>query len=133
MRTAARATQSFSLDREILAEVKRTRGTLSQSEGVNRLLRLALDLERRAALDRESASFYASAPADRAERQAFQSAARESLARDCCPTEEEVLRAPGFPGEARSAHTASTLHCQVLFSGNRFEEAGPRRPSRMAS
>jgi hypothetical protein len=82
MRTAARATQSFSLDREILAEVKRTRGTLSQSERVNRLLRLALDLERRAALDRESASFYASAPADRTERRAFESASMASLARD---------------------------------------------------
>jgi len=82
MRTAARATQSFSLDREILAEVRRTRGTLSQSERVNRLLRLALDLERRAALERETASFYGSAPAHRTERRAFESAALESLARD---------------------------------------------------
>jgi hypothetical protein len=82
MRTAARTTRSFSLDREILAEVKRTRGTLSQSERVNRLLRLALDLERRAALERETASFYRSAPADRTERRAFESATMESLARD---------------------------------------------------
>ena len=82
MRTAARATHSFSLDREILAEIKRTRGALSQSERVNRLLRLALDLERRAALDRESASFYGSSPADRTERAAFQSATIESLTRD---------------------------------------------------
>jgi len=81
MRTAARATHSFSLDREILAEIKRTRGALSQSERVNRLLRLALDSERRAALERESASFY-SAPADRTERRAFESATIESLARD---------------------------------------------------
>jgi len=82
MRTTARATQSFSLDREILAEVKRTRGTLSQSERVNRLLRLALDLERRAALERETASFYGSAAGDRIERRAFESATIESLARD---------------------------------------------------
>jgi hypothetical protein len=70
------------LDREILAEVKRTRGTLSQSERVNRLLRLALELERRAALERETPSFYGSAPADRTERRAFESAAMESLAHD---------------------------------------------------
>ena len=82
MRTAARATHSFSLDREILAEIKRTRGALSQSERVNRLLRLALDLERRAALERESANFYASSAADRTERRAFESATIESLARD---------------------------------------------------
>jgi hypothetical protein len=82
MRTAARTTQSFSLDCEILAEVKRTRGALSQSERVNRLLRLALDLERRAAFEREAATFYKSAPEDRAERRAFESAALESLARD---------------------------------------------------
>jgi hypothetical protein len=82
MRTATRATQSFSLDREILAEVKRTRGTLSQSERVNRLLRFALDLERRATLERKTASFYGDAPADRTERRAFESATIESLARD---------------------------------------------------
>ena len=50
MRTATKATRTFSLDREILAEVKRTKGDLSESERVNRLLRTALDLERRAAL-----------------------------------------------------------------------------------
>jgi hypothetical protein len=82
MRTAARATHSFSLDREILAEIKRTRGALSQSERVNRLLRLALESERRAALERESATFYASSRADRTERRAFESATIESLARD---------------------------------------------------
>jgi hypothetical protein len=60
MRTAARAPHSFSLDREILAEIKRTRGALSQNERANRLLRLALDSERRA----------------------FECAAMESLARD---------------------------------------------------
>jgi hypothetical protein len=70
------------MDRDILAEIRRTRGALSQSERVNRLLRLALDLERRAALERESASFYASSPADRTERLAFESATLASLARD---------------------------------------------------
>jgi hypothetical protein len=63
MPTTSRATRSFSLDGEVLAEIKRTRGTLSQSE-------------------RESASFYASQPSERAERRAFQSASIRSLARD---------------------------------------------------
>jgi hypothetical protein len=82
MRTTARTTRSFSLDREILAEIRRTQGALSQSERVNRLLRLALDLERRAALERETANFYASLPADRTERRAFESATIESVTRD---------------------------------------------------
>jgi hypothetical protein len=42
---------------------------------------LALELERRA-LERETASFYGSAPADRTERRAFESATMESLGRD---------------------------------------------------
>jgi len=82
MRTAARATHSFSLDREILAEIRRTQGALSQTERVNRLLRLALDLAGRTALERETASFYAVHPADRTERRAFESAIIESLTRD---------------------------------------------------
>lgn len=69
------------MDREILAEIKRTRGLLSQSERVNRLLRLALEEERRTALERESASFYRSQSSERAER-SFQSASIRSLARD---------------------------------------------------
>ena len=82
MHSATRETKSFSLDRKILAEVKRTKGTLSESERVNRLLRRALDLERRAALDAEAASFFGSACDDRAERRAFESAAVASWARD---------------------------------------------------
>lgn len=54
----------------------------SQSERVNRLLRLALDLERRATLERDTANFYASFPADRTERRAFESATIEFLTRD---------------------------------------------------
>jgi hypothetical protein len=66
----------------ILAEVKRTKGALSESERVNRLLRRALDLERRAALDAEAASFFGCARGDRAERRAFESAAVASWTRD---------------------------------------------------
>jgi hypothetical protein len=82
MRTATRETKTFSLDRKILAEVKRTKGALSESERVNRLLRRALDLERRAALDAEAASFFGSAGDHRAERRAFESAAVASWTRD---------------------------------------------------
>jgi hypothetical protein len=49
-----RANKTFSLDKEILAEVKRTKGALSESERVNRLLRFALDLEKRADLHAEA-------------------------------------------------------------------------------
>ena len=82
MRTATKATRTFSLDREILAEVKRTKGDLSESERVNRLLRTALDLERRAALEREIMDFFAANREDRAERRAFESASRASWARE---------------------------------------------------
>jgi Arc/MetJ family transcription regulator len=82
MPTAAKATKTFSLDKEILAEVKRTKGALSESERVNRLLRRALDLERRAALDAEAASFFGSTGDHRAERRAFESAAVSSWTRD---------------------------------------------------
>jgi Arc/MetJ family transcription regulator len=82
MRTATKINRSFSLDREVLAEVKRTRGTLSESERVNRLLRSALEREKRAALEREIADFFTSQPDDRKERRAFESANFASLARD---------------------------------------------------
>jgi hypothetical protein len=78
---ALRTTRTFSLDKEILAQVKRTKGGLSESERVNRLLRLALDLEKQAALEREIAGFFAAAPASRAERRAFESASLKSWAR----------------------------------------------------
>lgn len=82
MRTAVKATKTFSVDKEILAEVKRTRGDLSESERVNRLLRYALDLEKRAALEREIAGFFALNRDNRAERRAFEAASRPSWARE---------------------------------------------------
>jgi hypothetical protein len=82
MRAETKTTKSFSLDRDVLGEVRRTRGTLSESERVNRLLRAALAVEKRAALEREIADFFGSKPADRTERRAFEAATIESLARD---------------------------------------------------
>jgi hypothetical protein len=82
MPTATRATKTFSLDREILAELKRTKGEVSESARVNRLLRVALDLEKGAALDREAASFFATAAPERTSRKALQKAAKAVLARE---------------------------------------------------
>ena len=83
MRAVTKATKTFSLDREVLAHVKRTKGTASESERVNQLLRFALDLEKKAALEQESADFFRSAPAkDRKERRAFQKATLAALARE---------------------------------------------------
>jgi Arc/MetJ family transcription regulator len=82
MRAETKITKSFSLDREVLAEVRRTRGTLSESERVNRLLRAALAREKRAALEREIADFFGSKPANPGERRAFEAANIDSLSRD---------------------------------------------------
>ena len=84
MRTAIKRTKTFSLDEEILAEVKRTKGTQSESQRVNSLLRFALDLERRVALDREIARFFDDARPARDEQRAFESAAIASWTRDEC-------------------------------------------------
>ena len=81
MAAAVKATKTFSLHQEILVEIKRTKGAVSESERVNTLLRFALDLEKKAALEQEAASFFASAPKDRRERRAFQRASIAALAR----------------------------------------------------
>jgi hypothetical protein len=73
--------KSFSLDPDILAAVKRTKGKGSESERVNTLLRRALELEKHAALSDEAAAFFADAPSDRKERRAFQSAGMASWSR----------------------------------------------------
>ena len=69
------------LDKDLLQEVMHTKGDLSESARVNHLLGLALDLERRAALDREAANFLRSAPADRRERSAYEAASQAAWTR----------------------------------------------------
>lgn len=71
---ATKTTKTFSLDKSILAEVNRTKGSSSESERVNSLLRFALDLEKRARLHEEAANFFSRAHGDRKERRAFESA-----------------------------------------------------------
>ena len=82
MRAAARTTRTFSLDKAILAELRRTKGDLSESERVNRLLQVALHLEKRQALEEEIADFFVSEPRDRAERRAFESASQKAWSRE---------------------------------------------------
>ena len=77
-----KATQTFSLDKSILAEVKRTKGSRSESERVNSLLRFALQLEKKAALYREAGNFFSNLPADPDERRAYESAGLTSWTRD---------------------------------------------------
>ncbi len=81
MKTTTKAIKTFSLDQDVLREVKRTKGSHSESERVNRLLRFALDLEKRAELEQEAAMFFGSSPEDES-RGAFQSAAIGTWARD---------------------------------------------------
>ncbi len=66
----------------MLREVDRTRGRASVSERVNRLLKYALEMERKESLDEEAAQFFASAPDDREERRAYQKANLKTWARE---------------------------------------------------
>ena len=82
MHAARKAIKTFSLDKEVLAEVKRTKGAGSESERVNNLLRFALELERKASLYKEAADFFQRAPDDRKERRGYQAATLRSWARN---------------------------------------------------
>jgi len=81
MPSTLRKTRSFSLDPTVLSELERTKGSVSASERVNQLLKLGLEMERKANLYREAAIFFRSAPDDRDERRAFQKANVSSWAR----------------------------------------------------
>ena len=82
MRTTSKAIKTFSLDRGVLSEIKRTKGVGSESERVNTLLKFALDIENRASLCKEAADFFRRAPDDRKERRGYQAATLRSWARD---------------------------------------------------
>lgn len=82
MPAGTRKTRSFSLDPDVLSQVERTRRGTSASERVNHLLKLALEMERKADLCREAKQFFNSAPDDRQERRAFQKASLRTLARE---------------------------------------------------
>lgn len=82
MTTATRATKSFSLEKDVLRQVERTKGTGSTSERVNELLKVGLETERRQCLHAEAAAFFDGDNEDRTERKAFQEASLRSLSRD---------------------------------------------------
>lgn len=82
MTAATRTTKSFSLDREILREVERTRGTSSTSERVNSLLRVGLEVERKRSLHGEAAAFFREGSASQDTHDAFIQAAVDAFTRD---------------------------------------------------
>jgi hypothetical protein len=78
-----RKVTSFTISSDILTEIANGKGESSTSERVNRLLRLALDLERRQELERQAAEFFASETSESLkERAAYQKATKRSLSRD---------------------------------------------------
>ena len=81
-KASGKVAKTYSLDRSLLEELKRSKGARSESERVNTLLRYALELEKRAALHHEAASFFCESQADRAERDGFEAATTASWARD---------------------------------------------------
>lgn len=80
---AKRTTRTFSVEKEILKEVERTRGSVSASERVNQLLKTGLDAERRESLHAEASRFFATESKDDSKaRRAFQSASIKSMTRE---------------------------------------------------
>jgi hypothetical protein len=82
MSLVTRLTKSFSLDRELIQEVERTKGSGSTSERVNALLRAGLEAERQHSLHSEAAAFFKNESSDRGVRRAFQKAGLKSMMRD---------------------------------------------------
>jgi len=77
-----RKIKSFTISSDILAELENSKGTGSTSERVNRLLKRALELERRERLEQEAAEFFATAANDIRERREYQKASTKTLSRD---------------------------------------------------
>ena len=82
MATAARLTKSFSLDRDLIQEVEKTKGSGSVSERVNTLLRTGLKVERQRSLQNEAENFFRNEDSDRSVRKSFQQAGIKSMTRD---------------------------------------------------
>src|SRR6266550_621781 len=79
MPTATRTTRSFSLERDVLKEVERTKGPVSTSERVNKLLKVGLEIERRQRLHAEAAEFFGAPEEDGTARRAFQEASIKAI------------------------------------------------------
>ena len=75
--------KSFSLEKLVVEEIERTKGSVSTSERVNALLKRALELERLKSLEKEAATFFAAESAEEDEsREAFHAATLKSLGRE---------------------------------------------------
>ncbi len=78
-----RLPKSFTLERPIVSYVQKTRGSRSNSERVNELLRKAILQEQYERLEQEAAGFFSTpSERERAEAKAFQKASMRSLSRD---------------------------------------------------
>ena len=84
MSAATRINKSFSLEKIVVEEIERTKGSVSTSERVNALLKRALEFERLKSLESEAATFFAaeSPEEEKESREAFQAATLKSLARE---------------------------------------------------
>ena len=76
-----RTTKTFSIEKEVLKEVVKTKGSCSTSERVNELLKAGLEAERKQSLHSEAAAFFRSEE-DRGEARAFQTASLRSITRE---------------------------------------------------
>ena len=89
MKADMKAIKTFSLEKEVLREIERTKGAVSASERVNSLIKAGLEAERRITLDREAAAFFGhdfgggtKLQEEREHRRAFQTATLKSLSRE---------------------------------------------------
>ena len=81
MAPAMRATKSFSLEKEVLKAVERSKGPASASERVNELIKMGLELERQRLLEIEAEDFFRNQK-DTSSRKGFRAASLKSLARE---------------------------------------------------
>jgi hypothetical protein len=82
MSTGSKIARTFTLERELLQLIEKTKGRVSASARVNELLKAGLEAERRRSLEREAAEFFHAEPDDLAERSAFRAASIKSLSRE---------------------------------------------------
>ena len=86
MQKTTRISKSFTPEGSIVSYVQNTRGSRSNSERVNELLRKAILQERYERLDQEAGEFFSSpSERERAEAKAFQKASMRSFSRDAYP------------------------------------------------
>ena len=81
MATTTKTSRRFSLERKVLDELERTKGAVSTSERVNKLLKVGLEIARRQSLQAEAAAFFGAPREDGTRRRAFQQASIKAITR----------------------------------------------------